>query len=113
MSTLRDMQMAFLEGLKEKGYGYIAGKAPGYRVSDERLTDKQSLSVAIFAGDESSLVIECRAVDEPPSADQLRIIAEVLGADFPATTEAVEWVDGFQIFPDGRIENMHPDYYDD
>ena len=106
--------MEFLDSLKRKGYEELCRMKSKFKVEDKRIKKGQSMEVTITKLKSNTLRIKSIAVDLPPTEEQEKEIAKILGPDFPpAKTELIEWHDGFDIDPNGNIKNMHPDTYDD
>lgn len=114
MVRLSDIQIELLESLKNKGYKELCKMGPKIKVDDKRIKKGQSLEVTITKLKNNSLQIRSIANDLPPSKEQEKEIAKILGPDFPPSkTESIEWHGGFDIDSNGNIKDLHPDTYDD
>lgn len=112
--SLYDIQKEKLDELKVKSFDELLSLVGRTQVKDKRLLKGQKLEIEVI--DEDGVLVKVRslACDLPSlGEDEEREMANILGADFPAKTESIEWHNGFDMDKEGHIFELHSDEFDD
>ena len=108
METLRDFQMKHLKELKSVGYEKLKAMETTFEVNDIRIKSDQKVVISIKCKGLNALRVRSTAQDSPLSKEEELEIAKYFGDDHDLGAGSIEWVDGFDIYSNGKIVDMHP-----